>query len=531
MPMNGSSTVLARRPRIRTGCATCRIRKVKCGEEKPSCLRCTSTGRKCDGYALDPNADTMVIAGRQQTSSMVKVVSVHQVQGENIQYLEFYYHCGGPRISGKFDHDFWARTVLQMAQSETAVRHALLALSCLAKSESGTLKDARSGLVAVSKQKTMITHYNKALTQLVQRMAEPSYSPEVGLVCCLIFICLESLRGNYDAALTHYKSGLDIISAFKNRSRCITGPAENVRPDMIEEVILPLFTRNIATAIIYGLPSEHVSFNSQYPIGTQECIFNTILDADLSAHNLRNMAFLLIRNLGTKIITQEPYTEEELQELADCIAHHQVWLRALEKFERETNLSEEDVVAATMLKAIHVLMYVFASRLLLQSQTDFDQHLDDFKAIVRYTKAYIDATQHTSSPNAAANFTFTIGIIPGLYLTACRCRCPVTRREALALLERELPREGLWDAQQHAVVARRVIELEERNVDPVTGWPVESARIWSTMIHGEMDDNGRFPVYFVVGHWGEGRGTPPIPPGGILPHDPNGRIWREWFVL
>lgn len=27
-----------------------RIRRIKCDEAKPSCQRCTSTGRKCDGY-------------------------------------------------------------------------------------------------------------------------------------------------------------------------------------------------------------------------------------------------------------------------------------------------------------------------------------------------------------------------------------------------------------------------------------------------------------------------------------------------
>jgi hypothetical protein len=27
-----------------------RVRRVKCGEERPACIRCTSTGRTCDGY-------------------------------------------------------------------------------------------------------------------------------------------------------------------------------------------------------------------------------------------------------------------------------------------------------------------------------------------------------------------------------------------------------------------------------------------------------------------------------------------------
>jgi hypothetical protein len=39
-------------PKTRTGCLTCKIRRKKCGEEKPACLRCTSTGRKCDGYPV-----------------------------------------------------------------------------------------------------------------------------------------------------------------------------------------------------------------------------------------------------------------------------------------------------------------------------------------------------------------------------------------------------------------------------------------------------------------------------------------------
>src|SRR5450755_1287659 len=40
----------AHKPKVRTGCVTCKIRRVKCDETKPSCLKCTRSGRKCDGY-------------------------------------------------------------------------------------------------------------------------------------------------------------------------------------------------------------------------------------------------------------------------------------------------------------------------------------------------------------------------------------------------------------------------------------------------------------------------------------------------
>jgi arginine metabolism regulation protein II len=42
------------RPRKRTktftGCWTCRARKIKCDEAKPSCQQCYNKGRKCEGY-------------------------------------------------------------------------------------------------------------------------------------------------------------------------------------------------------------------------------------------------------------------------------------------------------------------------------------------------------------------------------------------------------------------------------------------------------------------------------------------------
>ncbi|TVY86445.1 Transcriptional regulatory protein [Lachnellula willkommii] len=45
-------------PKTRTGCFTCKIRRVKCDEAKPACNRCSSTGRKCDGFPQDPSSSS-----------------------------------------------------------------------------------------------------------------------------------------------------------------------------------------------------------------------------------------------------------------------------------------------------------------------------------------------------------------------------------------------------------------------------------------------------------------------------------------
>ncbi|KAL4870037.1 hypothetical protein BDV12DRAFT_69133 [Aspergillus spectabilis] len=41
----------AARKRTKTGCLTCRQRRIKCGEEKPICKNCTKSKRECKGYA------------------------------------------------------------------------------------------------------------------------------------------------------------------------------------------------------------------------------------------------------------------------------------------------------------------------------------------------------------------------------------------------------------------------------------------------------------------------------------------------
>src|SRR3954447_26511994 len=38
------------RKRTKTGCLTCRKRRIKCGEERPTCANCIKSKRQCEGY-------------------------------------------------------------------------------------------------------------------------------------------------------------------------------------------------------------------------------------------------------------------------------------------------------------------------------------------------------------------------------------------------------------------------------------------------------------------------------------------------
>lgn len=97
-----------------------------------------------------------------------------------------------------------------MARSEASIYHALVTLGYLAKTEPGTLKHAHARL---KQQDPVLTlHYSRAVSSLVKRMAEQSCAIEVGLVACLLFVCIEFMRGNFMTAFTHLHSGLKILS-------------------------------------------------------------------------------------------------------------------------------------------------------------------------------------------------------------------------------------------------------------------------------------------------------------------------------
>lgn len=65
---SGGSNVAPRNaPRSRTGCWTCRKRKVKCGEERPACAQCTRLGHACDySLRLSFHDDTPRVVERTQ---------------------------------------------------------------------------------------------------------------------------------------------------------------------------------------------------------------------------------------------------------------------------------------------------------------------------------------------------------------------------------------------------------------------------------------------------------------------------------
>jgi hypothetical protein len=146
-------------------------------------------------------------------------------------------------------------------------------------------------------------------------------------------------------------------------------------------------------------------------------------------------------------------TPEELADRTTLLDCQRTWSLAVQRFEGNHFFSEAEKITVLTLKIQLYIMTITTDCSASTLQRPYDAHLGLFKEIVRLSRIILDSMDlDTARPSA--RFTFEISLIAPIYLTATRCRCPVTRREALALLKRHPPREGMWDPESHAVVVR-----------------------------------------------------------------------------
>ena len=430
-----------------------------------------------------------------------------------MRYLEFYYHCVGPKLSGRFDTEFWSCTISQMAHVEHAVRSALIALSHLNRHQSGTLQHARR--CALDKRqydwKPFFVNYNKAIRLLVEQMAKPTFSPEVCLVVCLLFACIEFLQADANVAFMHIRSGMNIVQELRQRklvNSAISSAAPrqtsvSARSNMLEQILVPILTHALASALPYGasLAEDFVFLDScpQYFTGAS---FASVGDARSSFFDLRNAAFTIARDMAVKLYGSVPFTEADHERQKVLLERHRIWLQNLEALESSQAVSVVDKLSLRALRLGYCASYSACACIMDKTQMMYDSHLDSFRSLIRQARVLIDSsrtdtsTKQNGAPAPTANFTFETRVIPALFYTAIRCRCPATRRKAIELLGREPPREGLWDPDQHRIVAERVVEIEEMEVD-AKGWPTGTSRLCRSTVGTEVDEENGFLADFL----------------------------------
>lgn len=165
-----------------------RIRRVKCGEEKPFCKRCTSTGRKCDGYATQSDSKDSL----QKPAPSRSLSGTEDPMEQRLLY--FFSTYTAPSLSGFFSTDFWERRVVESSHGEPSIRHAVIAIAAMhqefnERREGGM--DDTSNLQAFA-----FRQYTKAISSLHHLMTTRMPPLDLTLTSCILFASIDCLLGN-----------------------------------------------------------------------------------------------------------------------------------------------------------------------------------------------------------------------------------------------------------------------------------------------------------------------------------------------
>jgi len=444
-----------------------RIRRVKCDEAKPACNKCTSTGRKCDGYSSLPFS-------RRDLHAASKAFSEHSSSGDDLglnytaplarivtdpafsdilekRYFQFFRQKTVASTNSLMACRFWDRIVLQICHVEPAVKHAILALSSLHQ-----LSDARSNAELAQKHQDYADyHHHKALVA-AQKLLSSSTAEDIDrvLIACVVFICYDNVRGNYRTAAIHTHSGRSILAQHRTRLKRLAR-----RNDLAE--IEQLFGRLDISAITFSEQGSKYAYRIDDFFSSSPKLvpddFTTIDEA--RAPLVDHVRWTLL--LGGELHEAEradnvDYLVALDQQRVMVITHLQQWLEHFESIVAKEPYASRSLIST--LRLWHASAQLQLATIYEDSEMRFDAFHDIFACIVEYAEAILALL---AKQEERYTFSFDLGISIPLFMVAQRCRDPHLRRRAIALMRTESRQEGAWESVGAADVVERWMLAEE----------------------------------------------------------------------
>ncbi|OAL24254.1 hypothetical protein AYO22_05914 [Fonsecaea multimorphosa] len=499
------------RTKSKTGCRTCKIRKIKCDELMPECRRCTSTGRKCDGYGIwggggengnkdqyqqrhhdrpRPSSAATALALAESyycsyeyranppttLSSSPRTFCVYPanaLDADEKSHLEWFWCRTARKVQGAFFSDAANAVLFQASASELAVTHAVLALCSVHKrADMSVLVRQRHD----DDERFALVQYNKAIKYLQPRLMATNdrTSLRLCLLSCIAFVHLEFFRCHYQMARRHLEHGLRMLDCLQALSTVSSGSGSPFVDDCI--------VRNLR-----GLYLQSTLFGQQpdRPWAVVDSLKHIRDIATFSSvHQAREYLEILLLRICRMTETHSkkvsssstPSSFDGACSSAQCPSQDlsydlQAWKAVYDttwtRFKRSMNGLE--VFAYRLLGVYHNMALIMVDTACEADEAKFDRHTARFASIIAQVMALRDMASSSkvrekffgTSEEGLSHSIADIGLMAPLFYLAVKCRVHALRCQAIGMIA-ELPRkEGIWDAILVAQIAAKVVAIEE----------------------------------------------------------------------
>jgi hypothetical protein len=435
---------------------------------KPECLRCTSTGRKCDGY-LPPKTWLFELRSEREASpgpSRPNPTFSSLKNLEESQALQFYREKTAPTLANYCSPHFWKVVVPSVAQSHPSITHITIAITELHRLiEELTDQPGPTRL-------HFMQHYSEAVSLITKRPA--SLATEIVLVCCLLFATCENFQGDPMTGLLHGEGGLKIFKEWKASAPQRLADSQAHRSDLIEREIAPVMERfepmvsayrNIPPGQRQASPSPNRGEgNPATESPAQPSIPRAYETLCIARQHLNEIIQWIHGALNWDSLATTSIVVERAESTREAKALLSQWLTAFDVYQPQIGgMHEKESLHRDCLhlRAHYRAALIMVECFLSTSEMSFDEQMHNFHALLEDCGA---AAIPPTSPNITFHFGFSLGLISPLFLLATRCRHPTIRKEAVAVLRSMHRSEGCWDSCSAALIAEHVIKIEERGL-------------------------------------------------------------------
>ncbi|PVH85458.1 hypothetical protein DL98DRAFT_527466 [Cadophora sp. DSE1049] len=479
-----------RGPNVKAGCATCKIRRKKCDQTQPSCLRCMTTGRTCDfltnsvpkalngspkSQGSQPSPEFKVITNerKQQYRFRYLFVTEHPKSFPNFttlsspaeaQHFDFFRTVCTNSFSTHFNANLWKGIILRAAHTEPFVLHAVLAIGALTQS------NAHAPTYPTPILEYSLKKYSLASRMLGQRMKSGTADWKLAILGSLVFLAIEVLQGHELGALLHMRSGEAILKSLPSskpnllNTLATSGPiyAANVTTDFgdLEDLVTAYTRLSVDEYPFLGLCGSSTS-EPKVPLS-----FDHFADARSSLNTIIAATYSFYRRYGSvnlKTLPMAALPTKVATGLHDIQTLLQSWRQEMDRFIAE----QGDVNEATTLGIKTVLIQYFVafirtSTYFYKDQLVYDNHLYQFRELLDLTATVVlaDHAPYIKSRGKGPCYTLDIAMAQPLFFVACRCRDPELRRKAICVMKL-VGKDGLYTGRTVAKVAEWVVSVEE----------------------------------------------------------------------
>ncbi|QSZ33464.1 hypothetical protein DSL72_005032 [Monilinia vaccinii-corymbosi] len=481
-------------PKVRSGCVTCKRRRIKCDEQKPECNRCIVFGMPCEGYGvrisinrrkpdpkpLLPRTGDMSPASSSPQSSHSSQLSCLSSPSTRLPFRdeseERYFRVYQTKTtisvtwsrSRAFSSTLWDRIIMQAAHDESYLREMLVAIGSLTVSKDVQLKGYTDE--AVQMQIFAVKRYGLALRSMSIGLSklEDSEGPRKALIGCLLVCCFEWLLGNSSTALRHAGGGIRILRQWLRSYRGKKYKAGLCSPDsrVIEDELIQTFLRLDKQVATFGDPESNeerraIIDESNETVRNMPSIFSSLQEARLYLELIERRGthfgyiaaeYFAQKRTGssTSLVdnaAEAAYMETLRYEIPQALIR---WKLAFDIFYSGIPPSDTGQLhSAKTLLAQSTAMSIIMALSSGGAPKDGEELLSRYQSILSTCEEILEETK---DQRQLGNFKFEQGIIMPLHIAARWCHDGTTRRKAIDLLrsyrsgDGEPMREGVWDS-------------------------------------------------------------------------------------